>query len=86
MYKPYYNKAVFNSVSTKEPPQRRTWSDGEKDVVLQCFQSQILRGKLPGKDEIMALLNTNPVLKDRTWTNVKDFVRNHLKNLSKSAL
>lgn len=68
----------------KEPPRRQPWTNGEKDVVLGHFQQHILREKLPGKNEIITLLQRESVLKDRTWSNVKDFVRNYLKNKSKN--
>ena len=40
------------------------------------FKAFIEDQKLPGKLEIEAVLDQEPVLKGRTWQNIKDFCRN----------
>jgi len=61
--------------------EKRPWSFEEKSVVNEHFGHYYVKDGLPGKDEITSCLS-NPALQNRTWKNVKDFVRNM--QLSKS--
>lgn len=60
---------------------RRTWTDEEVTAVEKHFeQFLLLRNGLPGKKSIDKCLKTeSAVLKHRTWTNVKDYLRNRMK-------
>lgn len=56
--------------------QHHKWTKEEKAVVYTNFRKHIHLKKLTGKSEIETVLKKEPVLKSRTWTKVKDFVRN----------
>ena len=58
--------------------KRRPWSEMERQAVLGHFQKAMLRKVLPGKAEIDNLIETSPCLKERTWKNVKDYIRNNM--------
>ncbi|KAK7088980.1 uncharacterized protein [Littorina saxatilis] len=57
---------------------RKAWSDDEVSAVLRHLESYILLGHLPGKEVIVKCLIEDKALKNRTWRNVKDFVRNRI--------
>ncbi|XP_038057200.1 uncharacterized protein LOC119728858 [Patiria miniata] len=54
------------------------WSNDEKMAVVKNFGHCFQTCKLPGKQEIVSVLSSERVLQERTWTNIKDFVRNRL--------
>ncbi|KAJ8019379.1 hypothetical protein HOLleu_42073 [Holothuria leucospilota] len=58
------------------PRTRRPWTIEEKAAVLRHFADNISYGKLPGKKALLKCLKSEPVLQDRTWTMIKDFIRN----------
>ena len=47
-------------------------------MVLKNYADKIKKGVLPGKSDATQLIAESAVLKNRTWQNVKDFVRNHI--------
>ena len=60
---------------------------GTKDeikVVLNHFQRCVAESRLPGKIECFSLIKATPCLKERKWTTVKYYVRNHLGKSKKS--
>ena len=57
------------------------WSDGEITAVQRHFDMK--ESKLPGKSAIVAALGEEPVLKNRTWSDVKNFIRNRKVTLSR---
>ena len=44
---------------------------------LHCFIEQ---GKRPGKADCEKTIKNEDILNDRTWLNVKDFIRNQLRS------
>ena len=62
--------------------QHRPWSEGEKAAVLKSFGQHIELGKIPGKKDIEECRKMYP-LQRRTWTNIKDFVRNRIASKKK---
>lgn len=58
--------------------KRKTWTDEEKSAVELHFKAFIEGKKLPGKLDIEAVIDQEPVLQQRTWQNIKDFCRNAL--------
>ena len=58
--------------------KKQPWTEGEKAAVLRHFESHIIFGRIPKKDEIGKCLTREPSLEHRTWKNVKDFVRNKI--------
>lgn len=57
--------------------KRRVWTTEEKTVVKTVFERDILLNRLPGKTAIEKCLQSHACLKGRSWTNVKDFIRNN---------
>ena len=66
------------------PCRRKPWTKQEKDVVLKKFGKLVHLGKLPGKFDCQCLIQENSVLKNRSWNNIKDFVRNQTETLKRS--
>ena len=60
----------------------RSWSTPEKKVVID-FTRYIKQQKLPGKADCIRLIKENTELKERTWIQVKNFVRNKITCLKK---
>jgi hypothetical protein len=59
--------------------QKKAWTTPERNAALETFKKHIRRGVLPKKNECLKFLKDNRTLvnKDRSWTNVKDYVRNY---------
>ncbi|XP_060599234.1 uncharacterized protein LOC132752863 [Ruditapes philippinarum] len=55
---------------------RIKWTQKQKEIVRGAFEQHIHLGKLPGKTECVNLITQNVHLRNRTWKNIKDFVRN----------
>eukprot|EP00057_Strongylocentrotus_purpuratus_P013398 XP_011667872.1 PREDICTED: uncharacterized protein LOC100891939 [Strongylocentrotus purpuratus] len=73
-------KAVPEKLSTGKRNQiKRPWTPDEKAAVHETFHREIFQNRLPGKGVIQQCLNKKAVLHKRTWTQVKDFIRNYLK-------
>ena len=62
---------------------RKVWRGEEKKIVLEQFHHHLVKGTLPGKDECLTIIDQNKCLAGRTWSNIKDFVRNHRDSLKK---
>lgn len=61
---------------------KQPWTTGEKEVVLKFFKEQIKQKVLPGKQVIMkCIIENKDVLGHRSWTKIKDFVRNYIRTL-----
>ena len=68
--------------SNKTRPQR--WTTPERKLVMKSFDGHIAKGELPKKKECEEFIKNNPeIMGKRTWTNVKDFVRNVEQKMSK---
>ncbi|PIK40837.1 hypothetical protein BSL78_22310 [Apostichopus japonicus] len=63
----------------RKTPTRKKWTELERTAVLKHLHSFIEKRKLPGKREIDKCLEAEKCLRNRSWKNVKDFVRNHIK-------
>jgi hypothetical protein len=65
-------------ISGRRKVVKTPWSCEEKKVVhsglAKCFEQHVL----PKKLECTELINKNPVLKRRSWTMVKGYVRTRL--------
>ncbi|XP_033638838.1 uncharacterized protein LOC117299409 [Asterias rubens] len=73
---------------TKEPAEteaaqqqrKKQWTLAEKQAVVRHLGSFLRSRKVPGKGPISALMKAEPRLfTDRSWRNVKDFVRNQVR-------
>ena len=57
---------------------KRMWTSEEIKVVLEECHKHITHPRsLPGKNECEIILKRHKVLRGRSWTNIKDYVRNH---------
>lgn len=73
-----------NIISYREKNGRRhTWTKEEKRCVETAFRKHLAVKRLPGKRECEQLLETNDVLRKRTWRMVKDFVRNKIVSMDR---
>ncbi|XP_062608302.1 uncharacterized protein LOC134270140 [Saccostrea cucullata] len=65
--------------------KRVPWSIPEKKVVLNHFKKTILLGRLPGKKDIEDLIKADKksILTNRSWKNIKDFIRNHMTSINR---
>lgn len=52
------------------------WTAEEKDAVLRHLASCVHEGRPPVKAEVIACMAREPILRSRSWKNVKDYVRN----------
>ncbi|XP_071491981.1 uncharacterized protein [Diadema antillarum] len=74
--------APVRGTKRKHPPKTRKWkqwSPGEKAAVQRHFHQLILTNTLPGisgKSQIEQCLKEEPILHERTWRNIKDYIRN----------
>ena len=59
----------------------KPWSSTEVELVLSRFHRHLVEESLPGKHECEELIRQAPVLNGRSWQNLKDFVRNHLRKV-----
>lgn len=59
--------------------RRCKWTPQEKETVHRRFATFFLNQKLPGKRDIENVQQTEQVLHHRTWRNIKDFIRNSMK-------
>lgn len=55
---------------------RRQWSEEERIAVKSLFEDWIVRRRLPGKDVIESQKAQSPSLMQRSWRNIKDYIRN----------
>ena len=79
-----YNFYLDTSTAITVPPSTKRrkiekvpWTNQEKKVVLEAFHKHVVGKTLPGKEECKELIERNNCLSDRSWTKVKDFVRNY---------
>ena len=61
--------------STK-PVKKRVWTVEEKAAVHRHLAKYFKEGTLPGKKAILSCMKAEPVLSQRKWQNIKDFIRN----------
>jgi hypothetical protein len=57
---------------------KKAWTTPERRAAIKTFDEHIERGVLPKKNECLAFLEKNKAIihQNRSWTNVKDYVRN----------
>lgn len=70
--------------SKRRRVQQKRWTTPERNLVMSAFNQHIKKGELPKKHECEEFLTTNATaMGNRSWTNVKDFVRNVEQRMSK---
>ncbi|XP_028249102.1 M-phase phosphoprotein 8 isoform X2 [Parambassis ranga] len=61
--------------------KRRPWSEKEQAAVRHYLSEFITRMKVPGKRECNACIAAEPDLRERSWTDVKNYVHNTLQTM-----
>ena len=77
----------FYSEDKKKPwtSKAKMWTTAEKRAVLKAFSKHLRNGEILKKDECTEFLKKNKkLMKDRTWTRVKDYVRNLGRKMKKN--
>lgn len=69
---------VKQAAPSKVKPKKVPWTDEERAAVMRHLGNYIIMQKLPGKEAIQAVIIKENCLKNRTWKNIKDFVRNRI--------
>ena len=64
---------------------KKAWAEDEQAAVSRHLFPAIIRGRLPGKCDIEQCIKAEPVLKNRTWKNIKDYCRSRIKHHSKAS-
>ncbi|KAJ8018491.1 hypothetical protein HOLleu_43490 [Holothuria leucospilota] len=59
--------------------KRHPWTEEEIGIVMKAFRKEIALNQLPGKAAILQVIGAHGCLSRRKWTNIKDFIRNHLR-------
>eukprot|EP00112_Aurelia_sp_Birch-Aquarium-sp1_P004128 Seg1469.8 transcript_id=Seg1469.8/GoldUCD/mRNA.D3Y31 product="hypothetical protein" protein_id=Seg1469.8/GoldUCD/D3Y31 len=54
------------------------WKTAEVKAVMKFFLGTIKRQTVPGKQDCLQCINDHPILANRNWKNVKDYVRNQI--------
>ena len=55
---------------------RKKWTDEEKNACLKHFEKHFMLKTLPGKREIENCKMKEKILNQRSWTQIKNFIRN----------
>lgn len=72
-----HSERVHTNAERKQKKRKvvfKKWTTFEKDAVSRHFASSIINKKLPSKESIVKFLVSSKI--DRSWTNVKDHIRN----------
>ena len=59
--------------------KRRAWCAEEKEACIHHFGKWLAIGSLPGKQDIDRVRSTVDCLEDRTWVQIKNYIRNLIK-------
>ena len=73
-----YMNTIFPDMS-----KRRPWSSEEKNACSHHYRKWIAIGSLSGKKQIVDIQQTVPCLQQRSWTQIKNYVRNIIKKDTK---
>lgn len=68
------DQVAITSKQTKKAP----WTQKEKAAVTRHLGQYIVISKLPGKTEIVKCKSNERCLSQRSWQNIKDFIRNKI--------
>lgn len=73
-----YTSGQQSQAMVKRKTRKRPWTEGEKTAVSRQLGRYFLLNKLPGRIEVEEAISMEPALKNRRWTNIKDYIRNSL--------
>ena len=71
-----FDEEIGPSQDKKKKFIRKSWSQPEKDASERRLHHCLVMRKVPQKEQIENVIACEPVLKNRTWRNVKDYVYN----------
>lgn len=72
---------LFRVSGTKAP--RRPWRSEEQGAVKRTLGKFFALRKVPGKAECQSCLDANPVLRSRSWVDIKNFVHNTIQTMKR---
>ncbi|XP_048017913.1 uncharacterized protein LOC125249626 [Megalobrama amblycephala] len=81
-HSPAHKQHIIEMFSGKKAP-RRPWSSEEQDAVKRTLRKFFSLRKVPGKVACQSCLDANPVLKSRSWVDIKNFVHNTLQTMKR---
>lgn len=84
-YYPCTEKGTSNTRRTKQAAKKQ-WSENEKGAVHRHLDRFLIIGKLPGKKSLLACIESENDLHNRSWKNVKDFCRNLIETKKRRGL
>ena len=83
---PYFNSILKSSIlifffpdPKRDMSGRRPWTGEEKSACQENFRQYFALGTLPGKSKILEVQKNVAILRDRTWLQIKNFIRNLVK-------
>ena len=74
-----FDKSI--STAQRDMSCRKKWTPKEEEACLRGFRRHIAVGNVPGKAIIDKVLHEEPDLENRTWLQVKNFIRNYIKKM-----
>ena len=75
-----YNMFLYCIISAPKG-KKRPWTEDEIEAVHSL--KPILLFRLPGKADIEKVQREHPLLQERTWRNIKDYLRNNRSKITK---
>ena len=74
---------ILNFIFIFAGSHRKKWRAEEHEVVLQHFEKDIRLLRVPGKRDCELCKKKNPLLQNRTWSDIKFHVYNRVQILRK---
>ena len=72
---------ILISTAQRDMSCRKKWTPLEEEACLRGFRRHFAVGSVPGKAIIDKVLQEEPDLENRTWLQVKHFIRNYIKKI-----
>ncbi len=69
---------LYFKIGTRKSYTKRPWSAAETSAINRHFGRNIALKQLPGKRSIEEVIEKEKSLAGRSWTNVKDCIRNKM--------
>ncbi|XP_071853449.1 uncharacterized protein [Apostichopus japonicus] len=77
------NDAQQTEPMPKDRQKKTPWTTQEQAAVHRHLGQYIAASKLPGKSAIVNCMSLEPCLRNRRWTNVKDYIRNKICSIAR---
>ena len=71
----------------KRAVAKQSWTTAERRAVLDHFSENVKKNELPRKEECLNFLEQHKtVVRNRTWSQVKDYIRNYIVKMGKKLI